>query len=54
MMQGWLRARGEEAPDVHAHHAHGATLMPECSRRRRWAVWGRRAAPRSSASSSSS
>jgi uncharacterized protein (DUF305 family) len=28
MMQGWLRARGEEAPDVHAHHAHGATLMP--------------------------
>jgi uncharacterized protein (DUF305 family) len=28
MMQGWLRTRGEEAPDVHAHHAHGATLMP--------------------------
>jgi uncharacterized protein (DUF305 family) len=28
MMQGWLRARNEEAPDVHAHHAHGATLMP--------------------------
>jgi uncharacterized protein (DUF305 family) len=28
MMQGWLRARGEEAPDVRAHHAHGATLMP--------------------------
>jgi uncharacterized protein (DUF305 family) len=28
MMQSWLRARGEEATDVHAHHAHGATLMP--------------------------
>jgi len=28
MMQGWLRARGQDAPDVHAHHAHGATLMP--------------------------
>ena len=28
MMQGWLRARGEKATDVHAHHAHGATLMP--------------------------
>jgi uncharacterized protein (DUF305 family) len=28
MMQGWLRARGQEAPDVHAHHAHGAKLMP--------------------------
>jgi uncharacterized protein (DUF305 family) len=28
MMQGWLRARGQEAPDVHAHHAHGAILMP--------------------------
>ena len=28
MMQGWLRARRQEAPDVHAHHAHGATLMP--------------------------
>ncbi len=28
MMQGWLRARGEEATDIHAHHAHGATLMP--------------------------
>jgi uncharacterized protein (DUF305 family) len=28
MMQGWLKARGEEAPDVRAHHAHGAKLMP--------------------------
>jgi uncharacterized protein (DUF305 family) len=28
MMQGWLGSRGREAPDVHAHHAHGATLMP--------------------------
>jgi uncharacterized protein (DUF305 family) len=28
MMQGWLRARGENAPDVKAHHAHGAHLMP--------------------------
>ena len=28
MMQGWLRARREEVPDVHAHHAHGAILMP--------------------------
>ncbi len=28
MMQGWLSARGQEAPDVHAHHVHGATLMP--------------------------
>jgi uncharacterized protein (DUF305 family) len=28
MMQEWLRSRGESAPDEHAHHAHGATLMP--------------------------
>ncbi|MGH9332450.1 MAG: DUF305 domain-containing protein [Vicinamibacteria bacterium] len=28
MMQDWLRARGQEVPDVRAHHAHGATLMP--------------------------
>jgi uncharacterized protein (DUF305 family) len=28
MMQGWLRARGQEVTEVHAHHAHGATLMP--------------------------
>ena len=28
MMQDWLRARRQEVPDVHAHHAHGATLMP--------------------------
>jgi uncharacterized protein (DUF305 family) len=28
MMQEWLKARGEQVPDEHAHHAHGATLMP--------------------------
>lgn len=28
MMQGWLKDRGQEAPGLHAHHAHGATLMP--------------------------
>ena len=28
MMQEWLKSRGEAAPDEHAHHAHGATLMP--------------------------
>ena len=28
MMQEWLRARGAEVPDEHAHHAHGAALMP--------------------------
>lgn len=28
MMQEWLKARGQAAPDEHAHHAHGATLMP--------------------------
>lgn len=28
MMQEWLRERGEAVPDEHAHHAHGATLMP--------------------------
>jgi uncharacterized protein (DUF305 family) len=28
MMQGWLRARGQEVTDVHAHHAQGAHLMP--------------------------
>ena len=28
MMQEWLKARGESVPDEHAHHAHGATLMP--------------------------
>ena len=28
MMQDWLLARGEPLPDPHAHHAHGATLMP--------------------------
>jgi uncharacterized protein (DUF305 family) len=27
MMQGWLRAKGENAPDVRAHHEHGM-LMP--------------------------
>jgi uncharacterized protein (DUF305 family) len=28
MMQEWLRSRGTAAPDEHAHHAHGAKLMP--------------------------
>ena len=28
LMQRWLVAHGETAPDLHAHHAHGATLMP--------------------------
>jgi uncharacterized protein (DUF305 family) len=28
MMQDWLRARGQALPDIHAHHQHGATLMP--------------------------
>jgi uncharacterized protein (DUF305 family) len=28
MMQDWLRARGQSLPDPHAHHQHGATLMP--------------------------
>jgi uncharacterized protein (DUF305 family) len=28
MMQDWLRARGQPVPDLHAHHAPGATLMP--------------------------
>jgi uncharacterized protein (DUF305 family) len=28
MMQEWLRSRGQEVPSEHAHHAHGATLMP--------------------------
>ena len=28
MMQDWLRARGQEVPDEHAMHMHGATLMP--------------------------
>jgi uncharacterized protein (DUF305 family) len=28
MMQEWLRARGQDAPDISAHHAHGAKLMP--------------------------
>lgn len=28
MMQEWLRSRGEEVPSEHAHHMHGATLMP--------------------------
>jgi len=28
MMQEWLRSRGAAVPDEHAHHAHGATLMP--------------------------
>jgi uncharacterized protein (DUF305 family) len=28
MMQEWLKARGQSLPDPHAHHQHGATLMP--------------------------
>jgi uncharacterized protein (DUF305 family) len=28
MMQRWLEARGQEAPDEHAHHVSGAPLMP--------------------------
>jgi uncharacterized protein (DUF305 family) len=28
MMQEWLRSRGQEVPSEHAHHMHGATLMP--------------------------
>jgi len=28
MMLDWLKARGEPAPDSHAHHAPGAVLMP--------------------------
>lgn len=28
MMQQWLASRGQDVPDEHAHHAHGATLMP--------------------------
>jgi uncharacterized protein (DUF305 family) len=28
MMQRWLRARGQSAPDAHAHHDHGGALMP--------------------------
>ncbi len=28
MMQRWLEIRGQEVTSVHAHHAHGAMLMP--------------------------
>jgi uncharacterized protein (DUF305 family) len=28
MMQEWLQKRGQPLPDLHAHHQHGATLMP--------------------------
>ena len=28
MMQEWLRDHGQPVPDAHAHHAHGASLMP--------------------------
>ena len=28
MMQQWLRDHGQPVPDEHAHHAHGAKLMP--------------------------
>jgi uncharacterized protein (DUF305 family) len=28
MMQDWLRSHGKEVPSEHAHHMHGAKLMP--------------------------
>lgn len=28
MMEEWLTDRGQQRPDPHAHHAHGAALMP--------------------------
>jgi uncharacterized protein (DUF305 family) len=28
MMQRWLEVRGQEIPSEHAHHMHGAALMP--------------------------
>jgi uncharacterized protein (DUF305 family) len=28
MMQEWLKERGADVPSEHAHHAHGAALMP--------------------------
>ena len=28
LMREWLESRGQAAPDPHAHHMHGATLMP--------------------------
>jgi uncharacterized protein (DUF305 family) len=28
LMRRWLEVRGEHVPDGHAHHAHGAALMP--------------------------
>jgi uncharacterized protein (DUF305 family) len=28
LMQRWLQTHGQPAPDLHAHHVHGATLMP--------------------------
>jgi uncharacterized protein (DUF305 family) len=28
MMQEWLKSRGQALPDPHAHHQHGAVLMP--------------------------
>ena len=28
MMEHWLQARGQTLPDPHAHHMHGAMLMP--------------------------
>jgi uncharacterized protein (DUF305 family) len=28
MMRQWLEARGQKPPDPHAHHMHGAALMP--------------------------
>ena len=28
MMKHWLESRGQDVPNEHAHHMHGATLMP--------------------------
>jgi uncharacterized protein (DUF305 family) len=28
LMQGWLKTRGQQVPEAHAHHAPGAALMP--------------------------
>ena len=47
MMQDWLRARGQELPDAHAHHMHGAMLMPGMLTPEEMAGWRRRRAPSS-------
>ena len=48
MMQDWLKARGQALPDPHAHHQHGATLMPGMLTTEEMAHAGRR--PRASSS----